>query len=159
MAKTSTSTQSKEAARSVLALSPRVNRWAESSVLQSDTGANLSLRQLSALEMIDDENTTLGDVAKQLMVTPAVVTGLIDRLEKRGYARRINSTGDRRRIHLALTEKGRDAAGNVQAHLATELADRIANLPKEDIATIERAFSLLDPIVADLEASSASRSR
>jgi len=109
--------------------------------------------------MIEDENTTLGDVAKQLMVTPAVVTGLIDRLEKRGYARRINSTGDRRRIHLALTEKGRDAADNVQAHLAAELAERLAALPKEDVATIERAFSLLDPIVADLEAASTNRSR
>ena len=140
-----------QTAQDVLGVTPRMNRWAEAAVAQTDHGVRLSLRQLSALQMIDDERTTLGDVARQLMVTPAVVTGLIDRLEKRGYARRINSTGDRRRIHLALTKEGREAVASAQKHLTSELAGRLDALSKDDLATVQRAFSFLEPVVADLE--------
>src|SRR6478672_1010863 len=66
-------------AEQTLRLIPRLTRWAQARVVDDDEGPDLSLRQLSALQMIqDDETTTLGDVARRLMVTPAVVTGLID---------------------------------------------------------------------------------
>jgi len=85
-------------ARSMIRIVPRMNRWAESRVLDSERGGELSLRQLSALAVIENETTTLGDVARRLMVTPAVVTGLIDRLERRGFVRRVGGGSDRRRV-------------------------------------------------------------
>jgi DNA-binding MarR family transcriptional regulator len=91
-------TTSESVTQSILDIVPRLNRWAEASVARAAGEKRLSLRQLSALTMIESEKTTLGDVARRLMVTPAVVTGLIDRLERRGYVRRINSTDDRRRV-------------------------------------------------------------
>lgn len=138
-------------AQDVLEITPRLNRWAEAAVAQTQNGVRLSLRQLSALRMIEDEQTTLGEVARKLMVTPAVVTGLIDRLEKRGYARRINSTGDRRRIFLALTKEGHAAVATAEKHLVDELAARLDSLSKDDLASVQRAFAALGPVVTDLE--------
>jgi DNA-binding MarR family transcriptional regulator len=50
-----------------------------------------------------------GEVAKQLEVTPAVITGLVDRLERNGLVDRVPSEQDRRAIVLGVTNKGEQA--------------------------------------------------
>jgi DNA-binding MarR family transcriptional regulator len=140
-----------EIARSMLKIVPRMNRWAESCALDSDAGGDLSLRQLSALAVIENETTTLGDVARRLMVTPAVVTGLIDRLERRGFVRRVGGGSDRRRVHLALTDEGRAASDYVEDHLVREIAQRLETLSMEEIDQLNCGLSTLARITADLE--------
>ena len=138
---------------SLLDIVPRLNRWAEASVTRAAGENRLSLRQLSALTMIESEKTTLGDVARRLMVTPAVVTGLIDRLEKRGYVRRINSTDDRRRVLLALTDEGRSAAETVSYLLQQEMAAALSGFSASDLEQLDRSLSRLRPVATDLERS------
>jgi DNA-binding MarR family transcriptional regulator len=151
MARTDSTSAVNDSAELTLKLIPRLTRWAQTRVVNEDSGTELSLRQLSALQMIEDETTTLGDVARRLMVTPAVVTGLIDRLEKRGYVRRINSTGDRRRVNLALTPEGRNAADRAQQGLTDELAAKMANFSGDELKALERGLGLLDRVVQELE--------
>lgn len=137
---------------SLLDIVPRLNRWAEASVARA--GENrLSLRQLSALTMIESEKTTLGDVAHGLMVTPAVVTGLIDRLERRGYVRRIDSTEDRRRVLLALTDEGRAAAEAVTLLLRREMTGVLIALSPRELEELDESLTRLRPVAADLEES------
>jgi DNA-binding MarR family transcriptional regulator len=138
-------------AQSLLHVVPRLNRWAEARAVQPEMGGDLSLRQLSALSVIEDETTTLGDVARRLMVTPAVVTGLIDRLERRGYVRRVSGGTDRRRVHLALTEEGRAASGLVQGQLIHELARHVASYGPDDVRSLERGLDVLARLATDLE--------
>jgi DNA-binding MarR family transcriptional regulator len=138
-------------AEQTLRLIPRLTRWAQTRVVDEDLGAELSLRQLSALQMIEDETTTLGDVARRLMVTPAVVTGLIDRLEKRGYVRRVGSSGDRRRVNLALTDEGRAAALKAEQRLTDEVGAKMANFSSDELKTLERGLALLDRVLVELE--------
>jgi DNA-binding MarR family transcriptional regulator len=135
----------------VLQIVPRLNRWAESRATNAEHGGELSLRQLAALSVIEDETTTLGDVARRLMVTPAVVTGLIDRLERRGYVRRMNSSGDRRRVLLALTDEGRKARGFVEDQLVQEIAQRLATFEPAQIRDLGRLLSILSQVTSDLE--------
>jgi DNA-binding MarR family transcriptional regulator len=134
-----------------LRLIPRLTRWAQTRVVNEELGGDLSLRQLSALQMIEDETTTLGDVARRLMVTPAVVTGLIDRLEKRGYVRRVASSGDRRRVNLALTPEGRDAAARSEQRLIDEVGAKMANFSADELKTLEKGLALLDRVLHELE--------
>lgn len=139
---------------SLLDIVPRLNRWAEASVARAAGENRLSLRQLSALTMIESEKTSLGDVARRLMVTPAVVTGLIDRLEKRGYVRRINSTDDRRRVLLALTDEGRAAAENVSNLLQREMAAALATFSAAELEELDRSLTRLRPVATSLERTS-----
>jgi len=141
---------------SLLDIVPRLNRWAEASVSRAAGENRLSLRQLSALTMIESEKTTLGDVARRLMVTPAVVTGLIDRLEKRGYVRRINSTDDRRRVLLALTDEGRAAAESVSRQLQGEMAAALVSFSGADLEQLDRSLTKLRPVATELELSTPS---
>lgn len=138
-------------AEQALRLIPRLTRWAQTRVVNEELGGDLSLRQLSALQMIEDETTTLGDVARRLMVTPAVVTGLIDRLEKRGYVRRVASSGDRRRVNLALTDEGREAARRAEERLTDEVAAKMANFSNDELKAVERGLTLLDRVLQELE--------
>ncbi|HLE14793.1 MAG TPA: MarR family transcriptional regulator [Anaerolineales bacterium] len=49
-------------------------------------------------------------IADQLIISRATVTGLIDSLERRGYARRIPHQSDRRMLLVELTDTGRQVA-------------------------------------------------
>lgn len=138
---------------SLLDIVPRLNRWAEASVSRAAGENRLSLRQLSALTMIESEKTTLGDVARRLMVTPAVVTGLIDRLERRGYVKRINSTDDRRRVLLALTDEGRAAADAVSNRLQEEMSAALKGFSSSDLEQLDRSLNRLRPVASELERS------
>ena len=139
--------------QSLLDVIPRLNRWAEASVGRATGEEQLSLRQLSALTMIESGQTTLGDVARRLLVTPAVVTGLIDRLERRGYVRRISSTDDRRRVLLALTDEGRMAADSVSAALRADMATALGSLSSSELEQLDANLAKLGSIASQLERS------
>ncbi|MEW2487053.1 MarR family transcriptional regulator, partial [Streptomyces sp. NPDC048411] len=47
------------------------------------------------------------ELAADLDLAPASVTGRLDALERRGFIRRTPSTTDRRRVDVELTEEGR----------------------------------------------------
>ena len=61
-----------------------------------------------------------GDLASALKVHPSTLTGVLRRLERRGFLRRRSDQADRRRIRLELTARGRTVAG--QATGSTEAA-------------------------------------
>ncbi|MGH2560255.1 MAG: MarR family winged helix-turn-helix transcriptional regulator, partial [Thermomicrobiales bacterium] len=94
----------------------------------------------------------LGEIARRLMVTPAVITGLIDRLERRGYVRRTTEPGDRRRIYLELTATGRQVSEAGEQQLVEQLSTRLARFSDDELATLERGLGILDQVVPELEA-------
>src|SRR5258708_39152238 len=49
-------------------------------------------------------------IAERLIISRATVTGLLDSLERRGYARRLPHSTDRRMLLIELTEAGRQVA-------------------------------------------------
>lgn len=50
------------------------------------------------------------EIASRLIISRATVTGLVDSLERRGYAHRHSHPSDRRMILIEITEKGRQVA-------------------------------------------------
>lgn len=49
----------------------------------------------------------LSEISDHMLVTKGNITGLIDRLEKQGYVRRIRDEVDRRKIMAVITEQGK----------------------------------------------------
>jgi DNA-binding MarR family transcriptional regulator len=129
-------------ARLLLHMVTRLNRWAEALAVQEQQ-ADLSLRQFSALTLIQEESMSLGELARQLHVTPAVVTGLIDRLERRGYVHRTTGTEDRRRVLLSLTEEGRRAYNALEVKLIDDITSRLAAFTPDDLRALERILGQL----------------
>jgi DNA-binding MarR family transcriptional regulator len=142
-------------AEQALRLAPQLNRWATARVVQQRYGGDLSLRQVTALYLIRREPATIGHLARRMMVTPAVATGLIDRLEKRGYATRTNDPHDRRRIRLALTEAGKAVSVAVEQALVADIAARLVDFTPAELADLSRGLLLLDRAVGSLLAETA----
>ena len=70
----------------------------------------------------------LADLAHCFGVEKAALTGLMDRAERRGLARRSPVPGDRRALQATLTEAGRRAAAAFHADVGAELSRLIAPL-------------------------------
>lgn len=141
-----------ECALHALRLVPRINRWVAARVLQGHLAGDLSLRQLTALYVIREESATLGYLARRLMVTPAVATGIVDRLEKRGYVRRGGEPGDRRRVRLFATESGRSRSLEVEGTLVAEIATAMAAFDRDEVDDVRRGLALLERVLGELEA-------
>ena len=139
-------------ARQTFALLPALRRFVTSRVQMAGSDLDLSLRQFAALRGIEQGATSPGELARLWRVTPAVITGVVDRLEARGLVRREPDPEDRRRLRLVLTESGRRASEEVEAALTGELAAQLASAAAAELAELGRALALLDRTFSALEA-------
>lgn len=89
----------------------------------------LNRTDLHCINIIENSGgLTAGDLAAQSGLTTGAVTGVIDRLERAGYARRVSDPSDRRRVKLEVTADWYARAdriwGPVAADWATQLSAR-----------------------------------
>lgn len=141
-----------EQARKTLAMLPALKRWAKARVEAASADVDLSIRQFAALRGICEGASSPGDLARVWQVTPAVITGIVDRLEGHGLVRREPDPDDRRRLRLALTESGRAASDAVERALTAELAGQLARTASDDeLAELDRALDLLQRTFAALD--------
>src|SRR3954464_7185304 len=125
----SESALTEETADRLLRLLPRFQRWAATTVQANRGGQDLSLRQLAVLYLMREGAAFPSELARQLRISPAVVTGLLDRLEQRGYLRRLADASDRRRLRLALTDAGLTASLAVERRLSQDVAAQLDHAP------------------------------
>lgn len=108
---------------SVLALR-ELTRWSTrlQHVLSRRTG--LSPTDLSALDLLSRGAVGPAELARQLDVSTAAATGIVDRLEARGHAARQPIPGDRRRVGVHITDSGRSDS---MRHLSPMFVALLAN--------------------------------
>ena len=104
------------------------------SVIREHPG--LSLRELAALERISAPS----------------LSGHVDRLESAALIERVRSGSDRRRVGLELTPAGDRLLRKVRAQRTTWLAERLAELPPEQVEAIERAIEPLNALLTKAHA-------
>ncbi|TGB15704.1 MarR family transcriptional regulator [Streptomyces sp. MZ04] len=104
---------------------------------------NLTASQGKALSVLRRGPAAMRSLADSLTCDASNMTGIIDRLEKRGLVRREPSPSDRRVKNVVLTTEGERATDAIRAkmHATQEGLDR---LTEEDRATLhtllERVF-------------------
>jgi DNA-binding MarR family transcriptional regulator len=74
----------------------------------------------------------MAELAQRFGVEKAALTGLMDRAERRGLARRSPVPGDRRALQATLTDAGRRAAAAFHTEVRAELGRLIAPLAPRD---------------------------
>src|SRR5215475_12551849 len=70
---------------------------------------------------------TAGDLAKEAGLTSGAVTGVVDRLERAGFARRVPDPTDRRRVKVEVTPKFYARAERIWGPLAAEWEESLAS--------------------------------
>jgi len=90
------------------------------------------------------------DLSRNLYVTPANITGVIDRLEKKGLVERIRQKTDRRVALVSLTESGEELSEQLPDPIETKLISGLVNLAPEQVQALGEAMKrLIDLIDAD----------
>jgi DNA-binding MarR family transcriptional regulator len=86
----------------------------------------LNRTDLHCINIIENSGgLTAGQLAAEAGVTSGAVTGVIDRLERAGYARRVPDPADRRRVKLEVTPKFYARADKIWGPVASDWALRL----------------------------------
>jgi DNA-binding MarR family transcriptional regulator len=111
-------------------------------------GRDLSPAQCHVLHLLEPGRpVAMGRLAQTLSCDASNVTGLIDRLEARGYIRRQASPDDRRVKVLELTPAGCRRRAELISHLKSALVPLVRLSPSEQ----RKLVRLLEAVVPDDE--------
>lgn len=108
------------------------------------TGAQVTPPQLRVLVLLAHRpEVGTADIATALGVDPSSATRLCDRLAAAGLIERRQSTRDRRRVRMTLTDAGSRLVGAVLDHRRAVFATMVHALVPEDREVLVRALDAL----------------
>jgi len=84
-----------------------------------------------------------GDLARTLHVHPSTLTGVLQRLERRGLVRRRSDPGDRRRVILVLTARGHQLERSLEGTVEAAVGRALRRLPPRAVAAARRVLMAL----------------
>lgn len=81
------------------------------------------------------------ELSRKLFVTPSNITGIIDRLEKKGFVKRVQKKGDRRIMLISLTRKGIEVSKSLPDPMEKKLILGLADLTTREIQELQQALN------------------
>ncbi len=128
----------------VLDLADEFFRLARDRVPMDFLRPDLTMRQLKLLyTLYIDGPQTCGALASDQELSLSTMTGILARLERRGYLRRRRDSRDGRRVISTLSRRGSELVDRLWASGRDALADVLADVPADDLDTVERAMEIL----------------
>jgi DNA-binding MarR family transcriptional regulator len=113
-------------------------------------GSDISIPQFRSLGFIQrNPDSSLSNLAEHLGLTLPSVSKLVDGLAKQKLVSRQDSTADRRRLTLVLTQAGASIVNSARAGTQANLAKKLSRLSNNELGTIYKAMQLLRPIFID----------
>lgn len=91
-------------------------------------------------EIIKSPGLSLGELARRVTLSNATITGIIDRLVRRGMVKRTRAETDRRRAILSATAEGQAIMASSPPLLQEEFVENIEKLPEAE------RFRILDSL-------------
>lgn len=116
----------------------------ESKKIQKSYG--VSIPQLMCLDYLGqrtDFRSTQIDIARYLNLNASTMSGIIDRLESKGFVARLPNPGDKRTVYIALTSKGARLLEDSPQLLHNQLSRHLEKLPEDQLSNINNALKIL----------------
>jgi DNA-binding MarR family transcriptional regulator len=82
-------------------------------------------------------------IARIIVLKSSTVTGIIDRLELKGFVRRVRRSSDRRVITVELTEAGQMLAEKAPPPLPQKIVEGLGKLSPEDVEKVVDGLKML----------------
>ncbi len=111
-----------------------------------EQGSDLTITEIHTIDAISyDRARTMSEIAKDLEITMGTLTTAVDKLIKKGYARRMRSDEDKRVVLVELTDKGKEAK-NLHDHFHKDMIDSVVTelTDNEEEVLIESLSKLMD---------------
>jgi DNA-binding MarR family transcriptional regulator len=110
--------------------------------------AGLNRTDIRALDIINmQEGLTAGQLAARLKLTTGAITGVLDRLERAGHARRTHDQEDRRRVVVQPTAEAKRFGSLVFRGLGQDLEQLLSAYPERDRDLIDQFLQSVNQLV------------
>lgn len=104
----------------------------------------LTLVQRRALTLLSKgQAVTPGDLSLALDVDAGATTRLLDRLVAKGMCRRHRDDGDRRQVHLEITEPGRSVLEVTRVTVSNVLVEWFSGVGGNELEVVSRVLSTI----------------
>jgi len=116
----------------------------ESKKIQKEYGVSIpQVLCLSFLRESPNYQSTQGEIRNFLNLNSSTVSGIINRLEKKGLLARLPKSGDKRMVNIALTSAGDKLLSNVPALLHENLSEKLKQLDDSELLKVEKSLNTL----------------
>jgi DNA-binding MarR family transcriptional regulator len=109
------------------------------------TGPQLWLLKILA----NGEPMRHGELSKKMYLHPSTISGVVDRLEKKGYVTRVRDHEDRRVVKVELTYEGRRLAEKAPNPIQGKMVYGLSRLKREELKAV---FAAVEKLVEIAEA-------
>lgn len=108
----------------------------------------LTPAQFITLTHIPEEGAPLTQLAETLLADPSTVSGIVDRLERDGLARRERAPEDRRVVRVVHTDKARKLLRQTKPQHDAAVREMMQVLSEEELQQLARLLTRLDEHLA-----------
>ena len=135
--------------KEILVALRRIMRAIDLHSKQLEKQAGLTVPQILVMQAIDESGQLpVSEIARQVALSQATVTSVLDRLEKKGFVKRARSSKDRRVVSVSLTVAGSTCVDNAPDLLQEDFVARFDQLESWEqkmlTAAVERIAALMD---------------
>lgn len=128
----------------------------ESKRIQKEHG--ISIPQYLCLNFLCKQEgfkSTAKQIVKHLNLNASTVSGIISRLESKGFVAKLPNSGDRRSTDIYLTAVGLQTVNEIPALLHEKLSKKLENLPLQNLQMLQESLTILVEFmeVEDVDAS------
>jgi MarR family transcriptional regulator, organic hydroperoxide resistance regulator len=130
--------------KEIIELQREVDRSRRQPTLDVWMSLPITIAQLKSLFFISNQGSSnLGKLAAALGVTPANVTGIVDRLLEQGLVSRKENIQDRRMLLLRTTDKGEELVANLREKRRGYMSVILGHLSVEELTTLSQGLTSL----------------
>ncbi len=116
----------------------------ESKKIQKEYGVSIPQSLcLNFLHEAPNYQATQGELKKLLTLNSSTVSGIVDRLEKKGFVARLPKSGDKRVVHIALTSAGDELIKSMPSLLHEQLSDKLSTINDAELKMIDHSLDML----------------
>lgn len=116
----------------------------ESKKIQKEYGVSIpQVLCLKHLHQTTNYQSTQGEIRIFLNLNSSTVSGIINRLEKKGFLARLPKLGDKRVVNIALTSAGDKLLSTMPSLLHEQLSEKLKKLTDEELIWVEESLDTL----------------
>ncbi|MFZ9028924.1 MAG: MarR family winged helix-turn-helix transcriptional regulator [Crocinitomicaceae bacterium] len=110
---------------------------------------------LNFLSSKGDYRATAKEIGTHLNLNPSTISGIISRLERKGYLAKLPNTSDKRSTYIYLTAIGEKTVTSIPDLLHEKLTKKLKSLSDKDLNELQSSLALLISFmeVEDVDAS------
>lgn len=118
--------------------------------LRSGLREECTMPQFDVLAQLErsPEGLTFSALSEKLLVTAGNLTGIVDRLEKQGLARRETNPADRRQTFIKLTDKGREYCDKIIPQHTHDIAKLFGGLTDNTVQNLRSDLEQLSTLLS-----------